>query len=580
MGDHRYHRIIYFVFSVTLSAFFAFCFYFTPVGDEIENRLYHLRNTLKPKASQKGGVAVLQSPVTDADPYLATFSSILAQNPKTLNIIFSLGVKSYPPKAISKIYELASKNPKIFLGIPNFSPTSQIYLNAPRLGSPVNIYSYDAPNSSQNLFSRAPFGGSALGPQGGPFLPAKILDLPSGEPFFVNFLSKSNIPQFSLSDLKGPPSPTLSSQHLFIQFDPSFNIKKPHPKKNFASMENRAFYLANLTLNLIHNSSMKVAHPLVALIQTLIVSILFGLIWRVGVTFATFLILLGWGLLLYAHGFLMSHYQYFIPLADTALFATIFGVIGALWRLSHEGQLKIEQQVRTQSQKDLSETQTKFLTNFSTGLSLINRRIMASVQNHKGLLSQDKKLGPVYKGLLSSCEELGDYLDGILAFSKMTSKEHSYIRRRTFKLQKTLHRIAQPFMSECEKRRLRIDVVCQEGLEVCSEETLVELIMTNLLSNAVKYSPDGGKITIKTEFVKKRSLKIMVLDEGPGIHKDHQKMIFEKFYRVENDSRLTIKGNGLGLYLCRFFADKIGAELSVESSLGEGACFTLTLHKV
>ena len=69
-----------------------------------------------------------------------------------------------------------------------------------------------------------------------------------------------------------------------------------------------------------------------------------------------------------------------------------------------------------------------------------------------------------------------------------------------------------------------------------------------------------------------------VKDQGPGIAPEFQGRIFEKFYRVKDDFVYKSKGYGLGLYLSRFFAQQMGADISVSSTLGEGACFVLALR--
>ena len=98
-------------------------------------------------------------------------------------------------------------------------------------------------------------------------------------------------------------------------------------------------------------------------------------------------------------------------------------------------------------------------------------------------------------------------------------------------------------------------------------------IMVNLIGNAVRYSPEGGVVTVTAVRLGDRA-EAIVADQGKGIAPEDQARIFEKFERVDPSEA---GGNGLGLYIARRLARAMGGDLTVESGLGEGARFTLTL---
>jgi signal transduction histidine kinase len=100
-------------------------------------------------------------------------------------------------------------------------------------------------------------------------------------------------------------------------------------------------------------------------------------------------------------------------------------------------------------------------------------------------------------------------------------------------------------------------------------------VVRNLLENAIKYSPAGSAIDVGTS--RRRGLvAVTVANEGPGIAREHQARIFERFYRVEPPGR-TAGGAGLGLAICRRFAELHGGRIEVESEPGRGATFRLIL---
>lgn len=103
----------------------------------------------------------------------------------------------------------------------------------------------------------------------------------------------------------------------------------------------------------------------------------------------------------------------------------------------------------------------------------------------------------------------------------------------------------------------------------------IERALTNYLSNAIKYSPDNGKITVGIDY-SNNEVTVTVTDEGCGISPEHQKKIFDRFYRVENNTH-TIKGTGLGLNLVKMSVEKHNGHVFVNSQEGCGATFGFVL---
>jgi PAS domain S-box-containing protein len=104
----------------------------------------------------------------------------------------------------------------------------------------------------------------------------------------------------------------------------------------------------------------------------------------------------------------------------------------------------------------------------------------------------------------------------------------------------------------------------------------IEQILINLLDNAAKYSPSGGGITVTVSETVAR-VRLAVTDQGVGIATAEQRAIFEKFYRVDPHLTQTPGGTGLGLYISRELARRMGGEIGVESQPGSGSTFVLEL---
>lgn len=104
----------------------------------------------------------------------------------------------------------------------------------------------------------------------------------------------------------------------------------------------------------------------------------------------------------------------------------------------------------------------------------------------------------------------------------------------------------------------------------------IERALTNFLSNAIKYSPENGNINVNLK-TDNDNVVITVTDQGCGIAPEHQKKIFDRFYRVENNIH-TVKGTGLGLHLVKQTIEKYhNGKVFVESALGKGSTFGFIL---
>ena len=105
----------------------------------------------------------------------------------------------------------------------------------------------------------------------------------------------------------------------------------------------------------------------------------------------------------------------------------------------------------------------------------------------------------------------------------------------------------------------------------------VKQILVNVLSNAVKYTPKGTvEVTVTDE---RDTVSVTVADSGLGISAEDMEHLFSKFYRVRNAETERISGTGLGLWIAREIARKMGGDLTAESIHGVGSHFTLHLKK-
>ena len=119
--------------------------------------------------------------------------------------------------------------------------------------------------------------------------------------------------------------------------------------------------------------------------------------------------------------------------------------------------------------------------------------------------------------------------------------------------------------------------------QVMMNEESIERVIINLLTNGIKYTPIGGKIEVKIDYLPNREtegeVSLAVSDNGIGIPEDALPQIFDRFYRVERKVH-TIKGTGLGLTIAKRIIEKHNGRITVESALGQGSTFSIYLPAV
>ena len=125
---------------------------------------------------------------------------------------------------------------------------------------------------------------------------------------------------------------------------------------------------------------------------------------------------------------------------------------------------------------------------------------------------------------------------------------------------------------EAESRDIRIAIEPAGALSVYGESRGITQILVNLIGNAVRHSPEGSTVAISFE-VSGHQVQAHVADNGPGIDPADQQRIFERFQRAKT----TEDGSGLGLAIARRLARSMGGDITLDSTPGQGARFTLSL---
>ena len=143
------------------------------------------------------------------------------------------------------------------------------------------------------------------------------------------------------------------------------------------------------------------------------------------------------------------------------------------------------------------------------------------------------------------------------------------------------------FAAEASKKNIELNkIVNVEHKHIITDSTKMQEILSNLISNAIKYTSAGGKVTIDTRELPYDKegytlIQTKVSDTGIGMSEEFLPSLFELFTRERNTTLSKIPGTGLGMAIVKNLVDLMDGSIEVESELGEGSTFTITIpHKI
>ncbi len=175
--------------------------------------------------------------------------------------------------------------------------------------------------------------------------------------------------------------------------------------------------------------------------------------------------------------------------------------------------------------------------------------------------------------VVEATARLNELISNILRLNKLENQEIKPDYSE-FDLTESLSEVILSYEERMEQKGIIFSCDLEENVRLYSSKSYLEMVWGNLLSNAVKFTEEGGMVALT---LKKSGEKAIVTlsDTGCGIPADVGGRIFEKFY--QGDTSHAQEGNGLGLALVKKVVDILGGEITVESEVGRGTAFTVTL---
>ncbi len=229
-------------------------------------------------------------------------------------------------------------------------------------------------------------------------------------------------------------------------------------------------------------------------------------------------------------------------------------------------------------QKRLAEMKSDFMHNmtheFKTPLSNVN--LALDTIEKKRANNTDESEQKLLKIIREENIRLQDNVNLILNTAFYEEKVIS-LNKEKLNINDIITHTAELFDSEIMNRRAELSYNLEENIPFVSvDETHFTNVIYNLIDNAIKYSKDTAQINVST-YSKDDNVIISIEDKGIGIPAKSLDHIFEKFYRVPTGKIHDVKGFGLGLTYVKYIIDAHDAKISIDSKLGLGSTFTITI---
>jgi len=161
-----------------------------------------------------------------------------------------------------------------------------------------------------------------------------------------------------------------------------------------------------------------------------------------------------------------------------------------------------------------------------------------------------------------------------LNFSKIEAG-HLTLTKESLLLNDVVQLVGQRYETEASRCNIALTFALQSDLpQILGDPLALERVVTNLLHNALKFTPESGRVTLRTR-ADNGAIVVAVEDTGPGITAAALSGLFQKFRRATENG--YHEGTGLGLFITKELVEAHGGQIDVKSTLGQGSCFSVRL---
>jgi two-component system cell cycle sensor histidine kinase PleC len=230
--------------------------------------------------------------------------------------------------------------------------------------------------------------------------------------------------------------------------------------------------------------------------------------------------------------------------------------------------------------EEANQTKSKFLANMSHELRTpLNAIIGFSEIMESGMFGSlgSEKYREYCHDILTSGHYLLEVINDILDMSKIEAGRMK-LDMEQLDLSKTLAESLRVVSGRANDKNLDLDAEIDGPISIVADRRATKQIIVNLLSNAVKFTPDGGKITVRSRIVE-NSIVLLIADTGIGIAPQSLRRLGRPFEQVESQLTKTYHGSGLGLAIARSLTNLHGGSMRLRSKLGAGTIVRICLPR-
>lgn len=221
-----------------------------------------------------------------------------------------------------------------------------------------------------------------------------------------------------------------------------------------------------------------------------------------------------------------------------------------------------------------------FYRNFVSNASHELKTPLTVIQGHVAAVSEglaeDDVCQTSLRVVAQEAARLTQLVDNLLLLSKLEMPDFA-LDRRLVNLEAVVEDAILQMSDLAEQRSISLNLQRESRLpRISADQARLKQVFINLLDNGIKYNREGGSVTVRLVADEKRVIA-RVIDTGEGIPAQDLPHIFEKLYRVERRRGRYVEGSGLGLSIVQHIVEQHGGAISVESQMGAGTTFTVTL---
>ncbi len=228
-------------------------------------------------------------------------------------------------------------------------------------------------------------------------------------------------------------------------------------------------------------------------------------------------------------------------------------------------------------ERKLEQVRREFVANVSHELRTPISAIKGFAESLLDGIGDPAELKHSLSVIIRNSDRLNSIIEGLLALTRIELQAGDVQARLSgASLRPILEQAVLAYHEPANEAGVMLAVECEEGLHAEVNKSLLEQALLNLISNAVKYSEAGSIVKVSAR-QNREALEVSVADQGCGIAHEHHNRIFERFYRVDKGRDRRLGGAGLGLAIVKHIAQAHGGAVSIQSEVGKGSVFTITI---